>query len=250
MQENSFSNSLIRNILLAVAVGGALFCSVSVAAEFDKGSFERQTFSTSQVNDNQTADAKTDALKTGRYWASIKIQNTVTGERTTLYPLDVSFPDMALEMIFNYAYLNMQISSLVYKDSSEKAFAWVEEEARKKTIKLEDEFAAKQLARQNAAAQHALLASARYNELNDKAYQMGLAVHNRLAKIDQIVNTSIDKRDAYKAGVKLGRAMFKLDATSQSTNLPETKYVNSMTREQIIEADKASSGQKELDLIK
>jgi hypothetical protein len=157
---------------------------------------------------------------------------------------------MALEMIFNYAYLNMQISSLVYKDSSEKAFAWVEEEARKKTIKLEDEFAAKQLARQNAAAQHALLASARYNELNDKAYQMGLAVHNRLAKIDQIVNTSIDKRDAYKAGVKLGRAMFKLDATSQSTNLPETKYVNSMTREQIIEADKASSGQKELDLIK
>lgn len=145
-----------------------------------------------------------------------------------------------------------RMSLSVYADSSKKAFALLDKAYKKKRAKYESDFEAKQLARQNAAAQHALLASARYNELNEKAYQMGLATHKKLAGIQDILNTPIDQRKTYKAGVKIGRAKYKLDASNRGANMQETvtsetESTISLTKESLIRADQVKD-ENELNL--
>ncbi|MGJ8681739.1 hypothetical protein [Paraglaciecola sp.] len=203
-----------------------------------------------QVNNNIASDFKTRLLKSTISWVTANVYELVSKDSVVRYDIDIPFINKTLVISFNHAQLQVNITAEVYQDASQKAFAWAEQEARKKEAKYEASFNAKQQARQDAAAQHALLAMARYNELNNKAYKMGLTTHNRLTEINQTLQTSIDQRAAYKAGVELGRASYKLEIGDRVKTMPDTESSLSLSNQQLIEADKqAESDQLEINVV-
>lgn len=236
---NKMGKTLLAPLVVTGLLGSPLVQSSTLISD---------DIDSTQIGFISSSDYKTRTLKSLVYWIFKGIptqdQNN-NDEYTSRYSVDIPFVGMSLVITNQDDKVHMAIVDKVYEHSSKIAYAWADEKIKKKTAKYEADFEAKELARQSAAAQHALLASARYNELSHKAYQMGLAVHNRLVNIEQTVTTPIYQRDAYKAGVKIGRASYKLDVITSGVVTPVSESKEFLSGKALIEADKLS-GQNDL----
>ncbi|WP_339724500.1 hypothetical protein [uncultured Paraglaciecola sp.] len=152
------------------------------------------------------------------------------------------------KMAIFLAYVQNDILQEVDK-SNNKALDMLDKAATAKQKKHDKEFEDRMEFIQLARLRQVEASMKQYAVLNDKAYQLGFETFNRLEQIDVNLNTPIHQREAFKAGVEIGKRRYDLSVAERGlSSPPETDELPSSSEENLIEADKKTE-KNEINLL-
>jgi hypothetical protein len=128
------------------------------------------------------------------------------------------------------------------KKSNNKALSKLEKTALKKEAKLAKEREDRQAVMQMARLNQIETSMQQYASLNDKAYQIGFETFNKLKELEARMNVPIQQRDAFKAGLDIGKRSYDLSAAGRgSTAAPKADKPSISSDNELIEADKKTN---------
>lgn len=145
------------------------------------------------------------------------------------------------KMAIFLAYVQNDILRGVDK-SNKKALNMLDKAALAKQKKHDKEFEDRLEFMQLARLRQVEASLKQYAALNDKAYQLGFETFNRLKEIDVNLNTPIQQREAFKAGVEIGKHRYDLSVTERGLINPvETGKPHASSDNDLIESDKRTN---------
>jgi hypothetical protein len=138
-------------------------------------------------------------------------------------------------------YVRNDISRKMNK-SNNKALSKLEKAAVKKEAKLAKEREERQAVMQMARLEQVEASMQQYASLNDKAYQLGFETFNKLKELEARMSVPMQQRDAFKAGVDIGKRRYDLSAADRASRIPSKVDKQSASSDnELIEADKKTN---------